>query len=215
MHKDNTLLDRLTVLVAAWNRTPTTLTRLGLIVVTLWIGALKATTYEATGIVPFVAHSPMMSWLYSEPSSYAAHMNPEGTAVSANLAWHAANRTFSAALLIGSVIVVIGILISLHWIWPKAGMVGGLLLAGMSLVTLSFLITTPEAWVPALGGPDHGFPYLAGPGRLVIKDAIMFGAALVVAVDSARCALPRLPWSPVDAATTTASQVVTPRTERS
>lgn len=25
------------------------------------------------------------------------------------------------------------------------------------LVTLSFLITTPEAWVPALGDAHHGF----------------------------------------------------------
>jgi len=30
----------------------------------------------------------------------------------------------------------------------------------MSLVTLSFLVTTPEAWVPNLGGPEHGFPLL-------------------------------------------------------
>jgi len=43
----------------------------------------------------------------------------------------------------------------------------------MSLVTLSFLVTTPECWVPALGSSEHGFPLLSGAGRLVIKDAIM------------------------------------------
>jgi len=53
------------------------------------------------------------------------------------------------------------------------------LVAGMSLVTLSFLITTPECWVPALGSPEHGFPLLSGAGRLVVKDAVMMGAALV------------------------------------
>jgi hypothetical protein len=48
----------------------------------------------------------------------------------------------------------------------------------MALTTLSFLITTPEAWVPALGDSAHGFPFLSGTGRLVIKDAIMLGAAV-------------------------------------
>jgi reactive chlorine resistance protein C len=44
-------------------------------------------------------------------------------------------------------------------------------------VTLSFLVTTPEARVLALGGAQHGFPYLSGAGRLVIKDvALMAGA---------------------------------------
>ena len=68
--------------------------------------------------------------------------------------------------------------------------VGGLLTFGMSLVTLSFLITTPEVYVPNLGGdfptPQYGFPYLSGAGRLVIKDVIMMGAGLIVASDSAK-----------------------------
>jgi uncharacterized membrane protein YkgB len=59
----------------------------------------------------------------------------------------------------------------------------------MSFVTLSFLITTPECWVPALGDAQHGFPYLSGTGRLVIKDAIMMGAALVTMADSAKAYL--------------------------
>lgn len=37
----------------------------------------------------------------------------------------------------------------------------------------------------------HGFPYLSGAGRLVIKDAIMMGAALVTMADSARLYLQR------------------------
>jgi uncharacterized membrane protein YkgB len=43
--------------------------------------------------------------------------------------------------------------------------------------------------VPALGDAEHGFPYLSGPGRLVIKDAIMMGAALVTMADSAKAYL--------------------------
>jgi uncharacterized membrane protein YkgB len=69
--------------------------------------------------------------------------------------------------------------------------VGSALVAFMSLVTLSFLVTTPEAWVPALGDSAHGFPFLSGAGRLVVKDAIMFGAAVVTMADSARAHLGR------------------------
>jgi uncharacterized membrane protein YkgB len=191
MQNVSVLFDRFTNWVASWHSLPMTVVRVGLITVTVWIGALKVTTYEAAGIVPFVANSPFMSWLYAEPRKYRAHMNPEGALTPSNWAWHDANHTFSTALLLGSVIVMIGVLIAFHWVSPSVGMIGGLLLAGMSVVTLSFLATTPEVWVPALGGPNHGFPYLAGPGRLVVKDAIMLGAALVVAADSARCAVAR------------------------
>ena len=54
------------------------------------------------------------------------------------------------------------------------------------LVTLSFLITTPEAWVPALGDAHHGFPYLSGAGRLVLKDTLMLAGAVMIMADSAR-----------------------------
>jgi uncharacterized membrane protein YkgB len=39
--------------------------------------------------------------------------------------------------------------------------------------------------------PEHGFPLLSGAGRLVVKDAIMMGAALVTMADSARAYLRR------------------------
>lgn len=54
------------------------------------------------------------------------------------------------------------------------------------LVTLSFLITTPEAWVPALGDAHHGFPYLSGAGRLVLKDTLMLAGAVMIMADSAQ-----------------------------
>ncbi|WP_258553204.1 YkgB family protein [Dermatophilus congolensis] len=178
--------------VAKLDRVSLTLTRIGLAVVTLWIGGLKVVPYEAEGIAPFVANSPIMSWLYNDPSGYKSHRNPEGALVAANKDWHAMNGSYVAALLIGATIVAIGLLILGHWIHPVLGVIGGVALTGMSFVTLSFLVTTPEAWVPALGSAEHGFPYLSGVGRLVIKDSIMLGASLVVAVDSARCALARM-----------------------
>lgn len=87
-------------------------------------------------------------------------------------------------------IVIIGILTLLGIWYAKFGVIGGLLTAGMSLVTLTFLITTPEVYVSNLGGdfptPQHGFPYLSGAGRLVLKDVIMLGAGLICASESAK-----------------------------
>jgi reactive chlorine resistance protein C len=92
---------------------------------------------------------------------------------------------------LGAVIVLLGLLLCLHPWFPQLAALGGFLVFLMSLVTLSFLITTPESWVPALGDVNHGFPFLSGAGRLVVKDSIMMGAALVVMADSAKAYLRR------------------------
>ena len=42
--------------------------RLGLVIVLCWIGGLKAANYEAEGIVPFVANSPLLSFFYHHPT---------------------------------------------------------------------------------------------------------------------------------------------------
>ena len=39
--------------------------RYGLVLVIGWIGLMKFTEYEAKGIQPLVAHSPLMSWMYA------------------------------------------------------------------------------------------------------------------------------------------------------
>jgi reactive chlorine resistance protein C len=139
--------------------------------------------------VPFVANSPLMSFFYADPGHYKTRMNPEGSLVPANVEWHKANHTYIFAYGSGSVIVLLGLMLCLHpWLQQVAAL-GGFIDFGMSFVTLSFLVTTQEAWVPALGGRNHGFPFLDGPGRLIIKAAIMMGAALVVMAGSARASL--------------------------
>ena len=87
-------------------------------------------------------------------------------------------------------IVSLGILIALHPVLPQVAAVGSFLVILMALTTLSFLITTPEAWV---SGPSavHGFPFLALPGLLVVKDSIMLGAAILTMADSAKIYLRR------------------------
>ena len=180
---------KLMVLAAQCDRVGVTVTRIGLIVVLLWIGGLKAFRYEADGIVPFVANSPVMSFFYADPGNYAAHKNPEGALVPANRAWHEANRTYPFAYMLGSVICLYGLMLCCHPWLPQVAAVGSFLVVVMSIVTLSFLVTTPECWVPAIGDTAHGFPYLSGAGRLVVKDAIMLGAGVVTMADSARAYL--------------------------
>jgi len=165
-------------------------TRIGLVVVLVWIGSLKVFHYEAEGIVPLVANSPFMSFAYQRPTGeYRQHMNPAGELVPANREWHERNGTYLFAYGLGTVIVALGVVIALHPWLPQVAAVGSLLVFLMSFVTLSFLVTTPECWVPALGSPQHGFPLLDLPGLLVVKDSIMMGAALVTMADSAKAYL--------------------------
>lgn len=180
---------RLFELASRMDKVGVTVTRIGLIVVLLWIGGLKAFRYEADGIVPFVANSPFMSFFYADGDNYKAHMNPEGVLNEANRAWHEANGTYAFSYGLGAVIVSYGLLLCLHPWYPQASTLGSFLVLVMSFVTLSFLITTPETWVPNLGDTEHGFPYLSGRGRLVVKDAIMMGAAIVTMADSAKAYL--------------------------
>lgn len=177
-------------LAAKSDRLGVAMTRIGLVVVLVWIGGLKAFRYEDEGIVPFVANSPFMSFFYQQPTSeYRQHMNREGELVPANREWHERNGTYVFAYGLGSVIVLLGAMIASHPWLPRVATVGSFLVFGMSVVTLSFLVTTPECWVPALGSSEHGFPLLSGAGRLVVKDTIMAGAALVTMADSARAYL--------------------------
>lgn len=176
--------------------------RIAIFIVMAWIGGLKAFQYEADGIVPFVINSPFMSFFYNntgkmatndqgkEVPEYTLHKNPEGKMVAKNIEWHKQNGTYLFSYGLGTMICLIGLL-TLLGIWSAPiGLLGGLLTFGMSIVTLSFLITTPEVYVPNLGGdmptPNHGFPYLSGAGRLVLKDIIMMAGGLIAASDAAK-----------------------------
>ena len=127
------------------------LTRYGLVVVVGWIGFMKFTGYEAEGIRPFVANSPLMSWVYGL-------MSVQG---------------FSA--LLGVVEVAIAILIAARPFSPRVSALGSAMAVGMFLTTLSFLVTTPGVWEPSAGG----FPALSGkPGQFLIKDLALLGISV-------------------------------------
>jgi uncharacterized membrane protein YkgB len=186
------LIKRLYGGAASLDRLGMGLMRFALVLVLVWIGGLKFAKYEADSIVPLVANSPMMSFFYHHPTpEYRTHMNKEGELNVAHRQWNENNGTYPVSYALGIVIVSIGLLIALHPFLPQLAAVGSFLLILMACTTLSFLVTTPEVWVPALGDSVHGFPYLAGGGRLIIKDSIMLGAAVVTLADSAKAYLRR------------------------
>jgi uncharacterized membrane protein YkgB len=55
---------RSAALAGALNRPGIEILRYGLVIVLLWIGGMKFTSYEAAGIAPLEMHSPLMNWLY-------------------------------------------------------------------------------------------------------------------------------------------------------
>jgi uncharacterized membrane protein YkgB len=127
------------------------LARYGLVVVVGWIGLMKFTAYEAEGVRPFVANSPLMNWVYG-PLSVRGFSN-----------------------LLGVVEIAIAILIAARPLSPRASALGSALAAGMFLTTLSFLVTTPGVWEPSAGG----FPALSAlPGQFLIKDLALLGISL-------------------------------------
>ncbi|GAB3263212.1 reactive chlorine species resistance protein RclC [Larkinella harenae] len=182
---------RLIHFLAGLDQAGRTAIRFGIVVVFFWIGALKFVPYEADGIVPFVANSPFMSFFYQHPVDYKPHMNKEGELIAENRQWHTTNNTYSFSVGLGIFLVTVAVLVALHPVAPFASMVGSLLIFIMTLGTLSFLVTTPESWVPPLGDQHTGFPYLSARGRLVIKDLVILGGAIITLSESARLYLNR------------------------
>ena len=160
--------------------------RIAVAIVFLWIGFLKFAPYEADSITPFVANNPVMSLFYKHPDQYREHMTREGELVPAQRQWQRENNTYAFSNGLGTVEMVIGLLVLAGFVSTTVGAVGALLAFLTSFVTLSFLLTTPEAWVPALGDAEHGFPYLSGGGRLVVKDVMLWAGGLLLLIDSAK-----------------------------
>ena len=132
--------------------------RYGLVVVLLWIGAMKFTAYEAEGISGFVSNSPFMSWAYQ---------------------WFS-QRQFAAIL--GFAEISTAVLIALRPFSARLSAAGSALAAGTFLTTLTFLFSTPGVIEPTLG-----FPALSAvPGQFLLKDVVLLGAALWTLGESLR-----------------------------
>jgi len=182
-------LDAVLFRIGEADRLGLNLMRLAIAILFLWIGALKFVPYEADSITPFVANNPVMSLFYEHPDQYKAHLTHEGQLVAVERKWQRANNTYGFSKGLGMVELTIGVLVLLNPLSVPLGFLGALLAFLTPFVTLSFLVTTPEAWVPALGDAQYGFPYLSGAGRLVLKDVALLAGALLVVADSARALL--------------------------
>jgi len=119
--------------------------RYSLVFFLLFFGALKWTAAEANGIQQMVSHSPFFFWLYP------------------------AVGVQRGSEVIGVIELVIGILIAVRRWAPRASAVGSLAASGMFVVTLSFLVTTPNI--------GEGAPFL-------LKDLTLLGAALWTASEA-------------------------------
>lgn len=132
--------------------------RYGLVIVLLWVGALKFTAYEAEGIQPLLANSPLTAWALSVMSLAAL------------------------SSLIGVVEIALGLLIAARPFAPKLSAIGSLGAIVMFLVTLSFTLTTPGVWQPG-----YGFPFPSPmPGQFLAKDLVFLGAAIWTAGEALR-----------------------------
>ncbi len=187
------LFVRVLTIAASTQKLGINMIRIAILDIFVWIGGLKFWNYEAEGIVPFVANSPFMSFFYSNDApEYKEYKLKEGEFVEEKHQWHMENNTYTFSYGLGILIISIGILTFLGIFWPKVGFVGATLAIIMTIGTLSFLITTPEVWVPNLGSGEYGFPLLSGAGRLVIKDTAILAGAVVVLADSAKSILNQL-----------------------
>lgn len=187
MTKLNDLFNAFLRIAASSQKLGINLIRVAILIIFVWIGGLKFWNYEAEGIVPFVANSPFMSFFYNKPApEYKEYKLREGEFNESKHKWHEENNTYGFSHGLGILIMSIGILTFLGVFFPKIGLIGASLAIIMTIGTLSFLVTTPEVWVPNLGSGEYGFPLLSGAGRLVIKDTAIIAGALVVLSDSAK-----------------------------
>ncbi|MEO5999426.1 MAG: DUF417 family protein [Chitinophagaceae bacterium] len=138
----------------------TKILRYGLAIVLIWIGILKFTSYEASGIKGLVENSPFLSWTYGV-------FGVEG---------------FSKVL--GVIEIGTGLMISCRPFNAKISAWGSIAAIITFLVTLTFLFSTP-----GIIQEDYSFPFISPmPGQFILKDIVLLGAAIWTAgeaIDSA------------------------------
>jgi uncharacterized membrane protein YkgB len=130
--------------------------RYGLVIVIAWFAAMKFTTYEAQGISPLVANSPLLSWVYHLMSI----------------------NTFSG--LLGTAELIAAFLLAVKPWSPKLSVLGGALAVLFFLGTLSFMLTTPGIGEASAGG----FPVLSATGEFLMKDIALLGLSIWALTDS-------------------------------
>ena len=140
--------------LAAWisdRNLPFLITSIGMIVMLLWGGSYKLTAPGAEGIVPLVSNSPLIWW----------HFTLFGPYIGSDI--------------ISLTEITAAILIAAGYVKPKAGIIGGLIVALMFFITSTMIITTPSAIISVPG--IHGMRYMSFLGLFLFKDVISLGAS--------------------------------------
>ena len=122
-----------------------------MIVMLLWAGSYKMTAPGAEGIVPLVANSPLIWW----------HFKLFGPYIGSDI--------------IGLTEITAAILIAAGYVRPKAGIIGGPIVALMFFTTSTMVITTPSAIISVPG--IHGMRYMSFLGLFLFKDVISLGVS--------------------------------------
>jgi reactive chlorine resistance protein C len=131
------------------------LLRAGLSLNLLWIGRLKFEDYEVENIRPVVTGSPLLSSLAER------------------LGEHRLARA------VGLTEITMGAMIASKPVAPRVAAIGSLGAVAMFAFTLSFLITTPEAWQS-----ESREPKLSPAGQFIVKDVVMMAGAMLTASEA-------------------------------
>ena len=113
-------------------------------------GYAKWFPYEAQGLVPIIANSPLLSW-----------MHPAFGTQGASYALGIAEWSIGLGLLIGA------------WL-PRVSVVAAAASCITYLTTLTLIFTTPDAWEVSAGG----FPAMGGHTSFLIKDAVLLAGSI-------------------------------------
>ena len=130
---------------------PFLISSIGMVVMLLWAGSYKMTAPGAEGIFPLVSNSPLISWQFKLFGPYL------GSDTIGLTEWVAA------------------ILISIGYLRPKVGIIGGLITAMMFFTTSSMILTTPGTII-AVHGISY-MRYMSFLGLFLFKDIISLGVS--------------------------------------
>ncbi|MBB1315978.1 MULTISPECIES: DUF417 family protein [Aliivibrio] len=120
----------------------------GVVLTLLWIGIFKFTPTEAAAIEPLVANHPLIGWIYNFLSV----------------------QMVSNIIGLTEIIIAIGLIAG--FFNPKIGYLSGLLALFTFIITLSFMITTPNTWKVVDGVLITNF--------FLLKDIVFVAVALLV-----------------------------------
>jgi uncharacterized membrane protein YkgB len=132
------------------------LMRIAIVFIFLMFGTAKFALYEAEGVARTAEHYWLFAWMYP--------------------IW----GVQGASNAIGTIELTTGALIALGAVWPKAGLVGGLMGVATFLVTLSFSFGA-DLWEEG-----YGFPYMGRTAQFLFKDAGLFALCLALTLDALR-----------------------------